>query len=65
MLDEEAERVVRLARVRGTEVRDHRLRLDATFGQPNGQLGDRPPRRLLPPPMPFAPTGALLPPPRH
>ena len=53
-----------LAGVGRAEVRDHRLRLDAPLGQPNGQLGDRPPRRRLPPPMPLAPAGALLPPPR-
>ena len=61
-LDEEAERVVRLAGVRRAEVRDHRLRLDAPLGQADGQLGDGLPRRLLPPPMPLAPAGALLPP---
>ena len=65
VLDKEAERVVRLARVGGPEVRDHRLGLGAPFGQANGQLGDGPPRRCVPPPMPFAPTGALLPPPGH
>jgi hypothetical protein len=63
-LDEEAKGVVRLAGVRRAEVRNHRLRLDAPLGQPDGQLGDGTARRLSPP-MPFAPTGALLPPPRH
>ena len=65
VLDEEAERVVRLAGVGRPEVRDHRLRLDAPLGQPNGQLGDGPPRRCVPPPMPLAPAGSLLPPPGH
>ena len=40
-LDEEAERVVRLAGVRRAEVRDHRLRLGAPLRQADGQLGDR------------------------
>ena len=62
-LDQEAERVVRLAGVGRPEVRDHRLGLDAPLGQPDGQLGDRPSRRRVPPPMPLAPAGALLPPP--
>jgi hypothetical protein len=62
--DEKAERVVRLARVRRSEVRDHRLRLDTPVRQPDRQLGDGTARRLSSP-MPFAPTGALLPPPRH
>ena len=59
-LDEEAERVVRLAGIRRPEVRDHRLRLDAALGQPHGQLGDGSPRRCLPPPVPLAPAGSLL-----
>ena len=58
-LDEEAERVVRLAGVRRAEVRDHRLWLDGSLGEANRQLGDGLPRRCAPP-MPLAPAGTLL-----
>jgi hypothetical protein len=43
-------------------MRDHGLRLDAAFRKADGQLGDRPPcRLLLPPPVPLAPARSLLP----
>src|SRR5438128_1643472 len=48
-LDEEAQGIVGLARVRGPEVRDHRLRLDVPLGKPDRQLRDGPPRRLTSP----------------
>ncbi len=62
VLDEEAERVVRLAGVGRPEVGDHGLGLDTPLGQPHGQLGDRPSRRRVPPPMPLAAARSLLPP---
>ena len=60
VLDEEAERVVRLARVRRAEMRDHRLRLGVPLGQPDGQLGDRLALRL-PGAVTLAPARPLLP----
>ena len=40
-LDEEAQRVVRLARVRRPQVRDDGLRLGRAVGEPDGELCDR------------------------
>ena len=60
VLDEEAQRVVRLAGVRRAEVRDHRLRLGRPLRQADGQLGDRLPRRLALRLMAVTPAGPLL-----
>ena len=66
VLDEEPQRVVRLAGVRRPEMGDDRLRLDRPLRQPDGQLGDRLPRRL-PRGVAIAPARPLLSlvPPRH
>ena len=65
VLDEKAQRVVRLAGVRRPEMRDHRLRLGPALGQPNGQVGDRLARRRQPPPVTFATARPFLAPMGH
>ena len=66
VLDEEAQRVVRLARVRRAEMRNHRLGRGGPLRETNGQLRDGLPRRLARL-VAVAPAGPLLPlvPPRH
>ena len=63
-LDEEAERVVRLARVGRPEVRDDRLRLGRPVRQPDGELGDGLAARL-PALVALAPRRSFLAAPGH
>ena len=62
--DQELQRVVGLPGVRRPEVRDDRLRLTRTLGQPDGQVRDGLAHRLAAA-VPFAPTRTFLAPVRH